>query len=178
MLPLIAAVTSHQAEGRSERRGKRGRGCPPRLAGPSQGPALSVPSQQQSRPEEAGRRLPQGGRGGVALGPRATTSAAEAEPLPRARPLPGVVLGQVGRGQRWGSGSECLCHLGMLSPESVCALCPGGSAGLEAGCWGERCDSRAQLLSISPGLGPAGVSEDRWRLLGVWGCYLPPCSLA
>lgn len=52
---------------------------------------------------------------------------------------------------------KCLYHLGSHGLAGECTR-PGGGAGLETGCWGEGCDSRAQLRSISPGLGPVGVS--------------------
>lgn len=65
-MPLIAAVTPHQAEGRWARRGGE-RVCPPRLALREQGPTLFFPSQRVFL-AKVGRLVASrgGGWGGVA----------------------------------------------------------------------------------------------------------------
>lgn len=91
-MPLIAAVTPHQAEGRWARRGGE-RVCPPRLALREQGPTLFFPSQRVFL-AKVGRLVASRGAAGVAspLGPRAHPCCCRG-PSPPA----GLVLGQVGR---------------------------------------------------------------------------------
>lgn len=99
-MPLIAAVTSHQAEGRSARRGEGKReGVPSQAGSLEQGPTLSFPS-QRGVPGQRGQAggFQEGRRGGVAP----AVTAAGAELLPRPCPFPP----QAGSG----SGGETEAH--------------------------------------------------------------------
>lgn len=109
-MPLIAAVTPHQAEGSWARRGGE-RVCPPRLALREQGPTLFFPSQRVFL-AKVGRLVASRGAAGVAspLGPRAHPccfrSSAAAGALPLLRGWFWVRLEDEAQGCAWCRGRE------------------------------------------------------------------------